>query len=245
MSKLGIAAVMVGILTGSLAFADWDFNPGFESPYTDGWASFDPSITSNSSDFAFTGNLSLKFDTPDFMETMEPGGGLPLATVVDSPHNAATPGGTYIAEAYYYVDQPLLNHERLGLGIFWLKLNAGGTALEFSAIDPGDWTTVFGPELPTFPAGAETVGAWTRIEYTGTAPADAEFMQIALEVHGDGSAVYFDDVSVIPEPVSILLVGMGIAAVSLTRRKRIVTRDTFCRPDAGLGGRTYGQGGWQ
>ena len=220
MRKVGIAGVVVGMLTGGGAFADWDNNSGFENPYTFAWVSYEPSVTSNSSDFVFSGSLSLKFDTPDFAQSIDPGGGLPAYTVVDWPHNAATPGVTYIASAYYYVDQPLVNHERLGLGIFWLKLNAGGTALEFSTIDQGDWTTVFGPELPSFPTGEETVGAWTQIDFTGAAPADAEFMQIALEVRGDGSAVYFDDISVIPEPASILLVGMGIAGLAMARRKQ-------------------------
>jgi len=224
--RVGITAFVVGSLISGTVFADWDQNPSFETLYTDAWTSYDPTVTANSFDFAFSGLESLKFDTPDFAEDPVSGGNLPSYTLVDSPHNNAIPGIDYTASGYYYVDQALVNHERLGLGIFWLKLNGGGTALEPSAIDPGDWTIVFGPELKGegvelsgFPIGQETVGAWTQIQYAGTAPADAEFMQIALEVRGDGSAVYFDEISVIPEPASILLVGMGIAMVTLARRK--------------------------
>ena len=223
MRKVGIAAVVAGLLTSGGAFADWDQNPSFETPYTDSWVSFSPSVTTNSTDFFLNGSMSLKFDTPDFAEDPVAGGNLPSYTVVDSPHNLATPGVTYTATGHYYVDQALVNHERLGLGIFWLKLNSGGTALEYSTIDPGSWTMVFGPELPTFPTGEETVGVWTQIAHVGTAPADAEFLQLALEVRGDGSAVYFDGISVIPEPAGIMLVGLGISLIALVRRKGLAS----------------------
>jgi hypothetical protein len=219
---MAISAALVGMMVAGGAFADWDNNPSFEVPYTAGWASYTPGETTNSTDFAFDGLQSLKFATPVFAADPVPGGNLPIYTVIDSPHNAATPGVAYTASARYYVDSALLDHERLGIGIFWYKLNSGGTALEFSSIDPGGWSIVFGPETATgFPTGEEVVQAWTPIAFSSTAPADAQFLAVSLEVRGGGSDVYFDGVTVIPEPASILLVSLGLGAVALVRRSQL------------------------
>jgi len=201
-----IAAVATGLLSGSMAFADWDNNYSFETDYTDSWYSYNPAETTNSSDFAFEGVQSLKFTTPDVA------GDTPVNyTVVDYPHNAAVPGQSYTASVQYYVDSALKDTENLSIGMYWLWDNGGSFA--YSTINQGTYTA-----LGNTP-GSETVGAWTEISVTDTAPADAEFLMVALEVAGDGSAFYFDRVVVIPEPATIALFGMGLAAVAIRRRR--------------------------
>lgn len=223
MSRLVLSAVIAGTLTAGAAFADWDNNAGFETPYTNAWYSFDPGVTTNSTLFARTGLSSMEFATPDFTPDDVPGGNLPSYTLVDWPYNAASEGETWTATAYYRVDQALENHERLGIGIFWI--DATGAIVDPDNNPINNWTTVFGPEVSTggsnFPIGNEVVGAWTPIQITSTAPAGTAYMQVALEVAGSGSAIYYDDIEVIPEPASILLVGMGLIVVAVTRRKRL------------------------
>lgn len=199
--------------------AAWNANPGFEFPYTNGWVQYSPVAASSSTAAARSGNSSLEFDTPLFT-TGNPSL-VPGYTVVDSPHNMAAPGQAYVATVYYYVNEPLLDHERFGLGVFWLKVVSG--SFVFSTIDPGGWKVVFGPETTQgYPTGEETVGAWTQVALPRTAPADAEYMQVAIEVRGTGSTVYFDDVFVFPDlnspdqPARLTAVGTGATGVILT-----------------------------
>ena len=60
---------------------------------------------------------------------------------------------------------------------------------------------MYGPYISRgHPTGEETVGAWTRMARTDNVPADAEILQVAIEVVGLGSVVYFDDVRVRAKP---------------------------------------------
>jgi hypothetical protein len=233
-----LALLAVSFLPAARAAAAWTDNPGFESAYSNGWVQFSPMVAANSPAEARSRSSSLKFETPPFV-TGDPNQ-VPGYTVVDSPHNPAEPGRVYVATMYYFANLPLLDHERFGMGIFWLKLVSG--LFSFSSIDPGGWTIVFGPESTQgFPNGEETVGAWTQIAFPRTAPADAEFMQVAIEVRGTGSTVYFDDVFVFPDlnspdqPARMTAMVTGGTGMALTWANPLGDRAYNVERDVGAG----------
>ena len=218
MRQISIAVVVLSLVMVAGVRAEWSSNSGFELALTNGWYVFDnrpPSEIDVSTDMARTGSQSLKFATT----SAPPSAPDVPYDVVDSPHGDAQPGLIYTVDAYYYAPSALVDHERFGVGLFFWKLDANTNWL--AASDPGGWTVVYGPESRTgFTEGLETVGAWTRIAHTHTAPADAELLQVAIQVMGQGSTLYFDDLSVVPEPSSARMLLAGVLGMLALRRAR-------------------------
>jgi hypothetical protein len=212
-----IITLLVGLFPAITGFADWMQNPSFEEPLTNGWYVYDSRPTSEidtSTDFALSGTSSLKIDSTDNATVQ-------AYTLSDNPLGYATPGVEYILTWNYYLDVQLIddgspapNAERFGAGLFFYQ--ADGVTL--SAINPGGLSVIWGPD-ENFPSDA-TVGAWTQGTLTLTAPADAVFMQVSLEMQGRGSTVYLDDITVVPEPGTALLLAIGGLGLAALRRRR-------------------------
>lgn len=78
----------------------------------------------------------------------------------------------------------------------------------------------------TFTAADAPVDEWTLQTITGAAPADAAFARFTVitgdfQPGGPGGAPFFDDAffEVIPEPSSVILLGLGLVGVAGTRRR--------------------------
>lgn len=216
MKKL-LLTVLVGLLPAVSGFADWMQNPSFEEPLSTGWYVYDARPTTEidtSTDFALSGLSSLRISSTN-------GATVEAYTLSDNPLGYAIPGEEYVLTWNYYLDNDLIddgasapNAERFGAGLFFYQAD-GVTP---SAINPGGLSIVFGPDN-SFPSDA-TVGAWTQMTLNTTAPADAVFVQVSIEMQGRGSTVYLDDINVIPEPGSALLLAIGGLGIAAFRRRR-------------------------
>jgi hypothetical protein len=68
---------------------------------------------------------------------------------------------------------------------------------------------------------ASPVGVWIPLSVTGHAPVGAQSVQLfTITIDQNPTAVYFDDLaaSVVPEPCSLVLLGLGLAGLLAIRR---------------------------
>ena len=63
-----------------------------------------------------------------------------------------------------------------------------------------------------------TNNAWDTYTYTATMPADADYGYMGLFPVGEGTTAIFDNISFVPEPASMILLGLG--GVACLRRRR-------------------------
>ncbi len=240
--RSAIAGCILGVgVFAQGAMASWWQDPGFESGIlTTGWFSAEAQVTfvdqSTEPISAQSGTKMVKVattnDTTAYWESPNSPSDVPEYVLQDYLYGETIPGGaTYTVSAWYYLETSLREEERIGISVIGLKVNGAGTAFEPSsdwvspfnpAFDPDlNYTTVFGATTNrTGTSGFETVGVWTEITHTYTAPADADYLQLSLRNRGTGSTVYWDNVTVVPEPATLVLVGLGLATMAGTVSRR-------------------------
>lgn len=193
-------------------------NSGFNVDMS-GWHTFDEhgGQVGRATDQTYEGTGSLQFATASNASRQQ-------YDVVNDPLIEATPGVQYDLKGNYYTDSKLLDDEAIGIGLFWWKLNANEDWVECDT--SGDFSTVYGPDTSEgYDTGQEVVETWTQITDSQTAPNDAEYLQVALQVMGRGSTVYFDDFEVVPEPATAALLALTIGAIAIFRKRYIKRKD--------------------
>ncbi|MBN2190909.1 MAG: PEP-CTERM sorting domain-containing protein [Candidatus Aureabacteria bacterium] len=121
-----------------------------------------------------------------------------------------TPGTQYVASAFFNRQSDITPGEAL-FKIEWL--NAGG-----GVVKTDEGTTLFN--------NTHTAGLWHSLSDVFTAPADTVSAKYEIVFKktgaGDPNDIWVDDASfdVVPEPTSIVLLGLGLVGlISITRRK--------------------------
>jgi hypothetical protein len=191
-------------------------DPGFEagSPPADGntfdgWSIWS-SVFTFSQDYARSGLWSMKCAAgpdPFFF-----GGCLEFT--------AAVPGTSYNLSGWGFSPTPLTS---FGRGLLEI------TFLDSSFISVG--TVETGPPNPPYsvfqdsPAidGSMPADTWTPLSETATAPANAAYAWVGIlaSTYPEPDAIYFDDLSLspIPEPSSLVILGLGALAFVVSRRR--------------------------
>lgn len=189
-------------------------NQSFEESLDNGWYVFDDrqgQEVTTSTDQALEGTQSLKFNT----EVSDTRVNYDVVAASDNMP-AVTPGDEYELQGNYYVPDSLQDEEALGVGLFWYKLDSNDDWVP-SDDNPGDWTAIYGPD-ENHDTGQEVTGEWTSIADSDTAPSDAEYLQVGIQVMGRGSTAYFDDMEVVPEPMSLAMLLIAGGALLGFRR---------------------------
>jgi hypothetical protein len=200
---IGMLALLAGIRTAEAQLFD-PSNWSFESGLTN-WTAYDPvDRIMPSTTFARTGTNSLLFATTNNPSRVQ--------------YDVASEGGvdvgiSYTGSVWYYISSALVSNEAIGAQItFYDVVGTTWTPLGATA-----WDIDWGPD--DFGPDTTTVGAWTPLQVVATAPAGADAIQFGMQVFGRGSNVYFDDVSVVPEPATgVLILGAAGALAFLKRR---------------------------
>ncbi len=188
-------------------------NLGFEQNDLDPWILYpDGTVFSVSDDHVYEGLQSLRISTPANDN---------VTTYDVSDYAAATAGITYEASVWYYLPEDLLpagpggdSGEMLALGIGFY--DGGNNLLSGFSWEQAWW--------PIGAADDAVTDDWTQLFVTAEAPEDTEVIQITLQTWGRGSVFYFDEVSVVPEPGSFLLILIGGIGLYAWRGKRINAR---------------------
>lgn len=224
MKKLMIAA-MCGLFVASTAMGNWILNPSFDDEGDGGgsWSaafwgdgSTDPESTYHSSgrsDFANWRNDD--FD-PDRAWTMN------LAEWTDNPDES---NQSYVWQRHE-IGPSLNNLPVVFSADFHLADNVegGATEAELGWFDSeGDWID----EAEVFIDLSDmwdTRDTWHTLSWSGNAPANAEGFQVTLKtstwIDGAGDGIMsVDNVSVIPEPGTMALMGLGLFGLLGLRRR--------------------------
>jgi len=114
---------------------------------------------------------------------------------------AGTAGGTYTLSADAALDN-------------WWK-NAGYLKLEF--YDAGSTMIGFAESAHFAQSGYDTGLPWAHYSITGTAPAGTVTVRSMLGTWGEGGTARFDNAVLVPEPVTMIMLGLGAL---LIRRKK-------------------------
>ena len=195
-------------------------NWGFEKGLTN-WTAWDSlTIENTSTNFAHTGNSSLMFATTP---------GTPRTQYDVCAEGGVDAGSIYNASVWYYLPQSLSSNEAIGLDMTFYNVDTN--TWNWSIAGTTHWDVAWGPDQ--YGPDTSTVGAWTQLGVSGTVPANADAIQVGMQVMGCGSTVYFDDVSVdpislnmlapsqaLPEPSTFILSLFGLGAFLLRRRSR-------------------------
>lgn len=184
--------------------SNWSFENGLAN-----WDVYDPvDRISTSTDFARTGSYSLKFAT--------------TASTARVQYDVASAGGvdvglTYTGTVWYYISSALSSNESIGANMSFYDV----VDLTWTRIGSTVWDIDWGPD--DLGPDTTTIGTWTPLQVVGMAPVGADAIQFGMQVFGRGSNVYFDDVQIIPEPASGVLI-LGAAGVMMFIRRRLNAR---------------------
>lgn len=180
--------------------SNWSFEKGL-----DNWTAYDPvDRIMVSTDFARTGTNALKFATT---------GSTTRVQYDVSGEGGVDAGVTYTGRVWYYISSALSSNESIGVNMTYYDV----TDSTWTPLGAPVWSVAWGPDA--FGPDTTTVGAWTPLEVSGIAPAGVEAVQFGMQVFGRGSPVYFDDVQIIPEPATGLLILGGAGALAFLRRR--------------------------
>jgi len=107
------------------------------------------------------------------------------------------------AETLYTLDLVYNSTGWVGAGINLKFMDSGWGYIDYKWID-------------LLSSSSEGTGEWTPFSATFTAPAGAELVEVKLTMGGWGS-LYADNVSIVPEPASLVLLGLG--GLTLLKKK--------------------------
>ncbi|MBN1765378.1 MAG: PEP-CTERM sorting domain-containing protein [Sedimentisphaerales bacterium] len=168
------------------------------------------------------------FNTGDFTGWWTYAGGDPCQTVEIEPGSGYNIDGTDNAKLWSAIDWPQVEIGQAldvtGGTNFTLSFDYSarwtdwGTADWLISYSDTDWTEfdwAWGALYEDGPA-PNLDGEWLSFSQSFTAPAGTEHMTIALRAY-DWTTVHFDNVTVVPEPATLLLLGLG--GFVLRRRK--------------------------
>ena len=202
---LGLAGMPVSADAQLFDSSNWSFENGLTN-----WTVYDPvDRIMVSSDFARTGTNSLLFATTN--RTL--GGYSDHGQYDVTSEGGVTVGISYTGTVYYYLSSVLSSNESLGADMTFYSV-AGNT---WTPIGPTVWAPVYGPDQ--YGPQESVAGTWTQLKVVATAPVGADAIQFGMEVLGRGSDVYFDDVQVVPEPASWLLILGAVGGLAFLRRR--------------------------
>lgn len=180
--------------------SNWSFEKGM-----DNWTAYDPvDRIGVSTDYSRTGTNSLKFATT----------GNTVRVQYDVTGEGGVDAGiTYTGRVWYYISSALSSNESIGVNMTYYDV----TDSTWTPLGAPVWSVAWGPDA--FGPDTTTVGTWMPLEVSGIAPAGVEAVQFGMQVFGRGSSVYFDDMQIIPEPATGLLILGGAGALAFLRRR--------------------------
>lgn len=186
------------------ASADLLDDPGFEGSGTVGW-------DTNASSSGFALDLDSTADARNGSESFEISwsSAIPQWQLGEAYQEVdVIANDTFHAEAYAKVATALDNTEAYLETIFYDSIGA----------------EIVGQNLQSLKLSS--VVDWTLLENNGVAPADAATAKVRLIVftsggESSGGTVYWDDAfAQIPEPVTCVMLGVGLAGLMIARRRR-------------------------
>jgi PEP-CTERM motif len=140
------------------------------------------------------------------------GGGYQIVTI--------TPGQQYTYSMFALTDTGIASTYANPVDLQLVFLNSSGTTNGFTTA-LGNWAS------PGFSFTLTANDTWQQFSATVTAPTDAAYAEVYAMFMQNGNQtyaqnVYFDNGSLVatPEPVSLALVGMGLASFYLIRRRK-------------------------
>lgn len=196
------------LLTPTAAVANLLTDPGFESgtPVPSGIGGWGPFNGAEfSTEQAFTGTYSMKL----LGNNSVPGAFQALP---------ASPGEVFTLTGYALAPQPLAGPADPFGGIQISFFDASGNDLG-TVETPGAAAADF--RGVNNPAGEFVAGEWEFLSVTATAPANAVQIQafpIYIDFSGNEQGIYVDDMTLVPEPASLTLLGACGLALLFRRR---------------------------